>query len=85
MMGVDVMTAKSMVKAEQISCFALSKSIHNILCLPQNTAIGNAALDGINTVRGSEVCAESSGARGIVVRVIRSSQGYVADKHVAGR
>ena len=74
-----------MVKAEQIGCFALSKSIYNVLSLPQPTAVGNAALDGINAVWGPEVCAELSGARGVVVRVIRNSQGYVTDKHVAGR
>ena len=74
-----------MIKTEQISCLALSKSVHNIFGLPHKGTEVDATLHRVHTLRWPEIPTKRRLKRGCMVGIVGDSQDNVANKHVARR
>ena len=74
-----------MIKTEQISCLALSKSVHNIFGLPHKGTEVDATLHRVHTLRWPEIPPKRRLKRGRKVGIVGNSQDNVANKHVARR
>jgi hypothetical protein len=74
-----------MIKTEQISWLALTKSIHNIFGLPQQGTEFDATLQRVHMLRWPEIPPKRRFNRDMLVGVVHNSQHHVANKHVAWR
>jgi hypothetical protein len=74
-----------MIKTEQISWLALTKSIHKIFGLPQPRTDLDATLQRVHTWRWPEIPPKRRFNRDLIVGVVHVSQNHVANTHVARR